>query len=609
MPRRFLLAISLACLALLALAVVPWTISSGSITAAISAQLKTLYGLDMTVSGRRTVAFLPIPRLKFEDVTLTTADGTPILRGAQLRGEIRILPLFLGRLELSDLALNDADITVDMAGAEGNSLAPLLSRLSERVTGQTSGWSPRRVVVTESRLHLRAASTGPIEVTDINLVLSWPRVSGPLEVAGSFRWRGEAVEVKLGDIVPSALLAGNASPIVAEVKGPGLVASTKGELQVLPWLGVVGRSTLKVRSAGDLMGWAGLGAPLARQMPPLTIEGDMTLQGTTASWPTVRVTLGSDRLDGALALRVDRPRLSLTGTLAADQIDLSGFLAPLRDLRTPAGDWSTEAIDLAELTRGDLDLRLSATAAKFGAVAVDEMAASILVKSGRIEAAVGRASIGKGTLKGRMTLAGDGPRTDLRLQGSFGRLDLAPLLASLGRSRWIAGTGHGQIAIEALGESPADLARNAQGRTTITLNQGEIIGVALPEVLRRAERHPLSLGEWRGGRTPFDQASLTLNLGRGDVLEGTLAAQDLRAALQGRVFLAERLISARARVESYAAGPQPSSLSFDISGNWDSVAIIPDVRALIQRSGAAQSLLRGANDNSALDAAGAPTGQ
>src|SRR5918995_1197772 len=105
MSRRTIFALALACLALAAVAVAPWTVTTSGLTSSVARQLRSLYGLELTVRGRSTVAFLPVPRLKFEEVSLATLGTPPMVEAAQLRGEFRLLPLLVGKLELAELTI------------------------------------------------------------------------------------------------------------------------------------------------------------------------------------------------------------------------------------------------------------------------------------------------------------------------------------------------------------------------------------------------------------------------------------------------------------------------------------------------------------------------
>src|SRR5918911_5443829 len=103
--RRVLVGVSCLVLAVIAGAVAPWTLSSDALRLVTSNKLKELYGLELSVAGRSTIALLPVPRLKFENVTLTASDGTPVVRGGWLRAEFRVRPLLTGNLDISELSL------------------------------------------------------------------------------------------------------------------------------------------------------------------------------------------------------------------------------------------------------------------------------------------------------------------------------------------------------------------------------------------------------------------------------------------------------------------------------------------------------------------------
>jgi AsmA protein len=111
MPYRAVLLVSLLCLGLVATAVAPWTVSTGAMGEVVADQLREVYGLDLRVGGRSTVAFLPVPRVKFEQIELSTVEGAVVARGGQLRGELQVLPLLAGRLQLAELSLSGTQIT------------------------------------------------------------------------------------------------------------------------------------------------------------------------------------------------------------------------------------------------------------------------------------------------------------------------------------------------------------------------------------------------------------------------------------------------------------------------------------------------------------------
>jgi AsmA protein len=300
----------------------------------------------------------------------------------------------------------------------------------------------------------------------------------------------------------------------------------------------------------DLSRWSGLDLPLAHLHQAFALDGDVNVNGADISWPSVRLMLAGDRLRGTLSSRRDGERRAITGTLAADRLDLTGLVAPLLQARAPSGGWSSDAIDLRGQSRTDLDLRISASSARIGPLRLDDLAANISVKSGRYEASIGAASLNKGVVKGRAMLASAADGIEIKGQGSFEKLDVASLLNDVGAPRWIGGLAQGQFAFEGSGDTPAEIVRRLNGRAGVTVRQGELVGVSLNDPGRLKDRSFFTAAG-PSGRTLFDEAHVNVTVagGMADIADGGLTAAGLRAALRGGASLSDRMVAARADVE------------------------------------------------------------
>ncbi|QFU16221.1 AsmA family protein [Microvirga thermotolerans] len=586
MSRRLVLFIALATLALLGAASAPWTLSPGGLAAAVTEHLQGRYGLSVAVSGRSTFALLPTPRVKFEEVTLSYPKHSLKAEGATLRGELRILPLFMGRIELSEIALNDARITAAAAALRGIDWA----RLFRDRMGETHA---RRLIVAASSI--RWTDLPASGLSDLNLLVNWNGVGEPLHAVGSAVWRGERVAVDRASFDPVRLASDQLSPLALTLSVPAGRLSIQGEAQIGDDPRFTGQSLLSAASMRDFLRWSGIGLPFGSLMQAVAIEGDLSVNRRRISWPSVTVTLGSDTLEGTLAVRLDAERPVIAGTLAAERLNLSDFVQPLAQARAGSGSWSEEAINLTQVTGNDLDLRLSAMKAQLGRLHLGDMAASILVRPGRIEASLGRADFHEGTLKGRLALIAFEKGVDVKSQGLFDGVNIASFLSEIGQPRWITGSAQGQFALEGAGATPAEVVRQAQGRSTVTVKEGELVGIALNDAVKRVEKRPLSASlSWKGGRTPFDQvqAQLAISGGIGEIVDSRISTPTLSTSLHGKVSLPERGISMKVEVSPLTPSPPLApAIVFDVSGGWDDIAITPDARSLIERSGAARPLL------------------
>jgi AsmA protein len=585
MPRRIIVFIALIVVAVLGMAAAPWTLRENGLSSALSEHMKTRYGLDLTVAGRSTFAVLPIPRVKFEDVTLHFPDKALTAKGGTLRGELRLFPLLLGRIELSDFELRETRIA-------GSYKALRAVKWAELAKNRANATYARRLILSKSSIHWTDLKDADLD--NVDLVIRWTDAEAPMTVSGAANWRDERIHVEEASVHPTLLAAGQISPVSLEASTTSGRVRLKGEAQLGTNPRMTGESVIQARSLRNFTRWSGMGLPFGSLVQAFSISGDFSMDRRRLSWPSVAVTMGDDRLEGALAIRFDSARPLITGTLAADGLNLSDLFAPFARTKGANGAWSDDAVDLSQVTGSDLDLRLSAAEARLGRLRLADMAASVLVRPGEIEASIGRAGFLDGTLKGRLSLASHNGMTEFRSQGTFAGVEIAPFLSSIGQPRWITGRAKGQFAFEGKGSNPVEVVREAEGRSSITVTDGELVGISLDDVLQRVEKHPLLASlTWKGGRTPFHeaQAQIVVQDGVGQVSDATLTSADLLVQLQGQVLMVDRTLNLKA-VVSAAGAPQdaPAKIGFDIGGGWDNVAVKPNARSLIERSGAAKPL-------------------
>lgn len=587
----------LAVIAVTVMAAAPWTVSSDALRASVARQLEREIGLDLTTAGRTTIAFLPVPRIKLEGVTVATPEGDEVARAGALRARIAWAPLLYGRIRLLDFSLSQARIHV---GIDADGGSPWDSALAELTRRMIEGDEPEieAVGLHDVTITFVDARDGRREVArGVDLTLAWPDPRGPISVSGRGSLRGEVVEVSVAGLVPSELIQGRRSAVDLRVSSRLGRVSLKGALargHDTPWF--AGRLNAETRSAADLLAWLGTDLPMGPLVGPLALDGDATGVGRTLSMPAVRVTLGSDRLDGAMNARALDGRVAVTGTLAADRLDFTRFIAPILDQTDPAATVRRVPLSLAGVTAGDLDLRISAADARAGRLRLADVALSLLVQSGRVEASLSRAELAGGTVRSRFALVERPEGVELRLEGEGRDVDFGVLSRDVG-TQWITGRGAFEVDVSGTGVSGNDLLAALDGTIALEIGAGEFVGVDLAEALRRFERQPLTAAHTlRSGRTPFTSASATLVVeeGRGRFVDARFTGARVSGMLEGTLSVSERSIDAKAAVESNGPVGEAnliSALTFGFSGPLGNVNLVPDAKALIQRSGAARLLL------------------
>jgi len=141
------------------------------------------------------------------------------------------------------------------------------------------------------------------------------------------------------------------------------------------------------------------------------------------------------------------------------------------------------------------------------------------------------------------------------------------------------------------------------GTASLIAHSGALAGINVEQLLRRLERRPLSgNGDFRTGRTPFDQLVLTLKIDQGQVSvdDMHLTGPAVRLSVGGQVSVPSRDLDLKG-VATLASNETANEfdLPFVVQGQWDDPIMLPDPETLMRRSGAAAPLLESVKTRSA----------
>ncbi|MGU3359309.1 AsmA family protein [Methylobacterium sp. M6A4_1b] len=584
--RRLLSLLSLgAFVAAVWAACLPWSVATPRLRSAVARELASAYGLAMTAEGATEITLLPLPRLGFRAVRLNAGsrDGPILAEGGALSLQLSLIALLTGRIDVNALGLDGATLHLP-SGEDDTRWAEPVRLLNARL-GADGASHPRRITLS------RATATGldprdgsPQTARDLDLTLSWPLWSAQAEIFGSFQWSAMPTRFAVSGLRVADLLDGGTTPfsLSASWSGGTLTAEGSGLVRA-EGLTLTGLGQFDTRSLPETLAWAGGSVALSPFVGPFGMTGNFEMNGRQLLLPNVRVAFGDNRLEGAGAVSFGQDRPAVQATLAAETLNLAPMLADVLKsfgvTPAPAGapDWRTRDIALAPYTGGDLDLRISAGVVRFGPILAEDLAASVLVRDGNIEASLNRAALGGGTLKGRLALASsarDASVTEAKVQGAFDRLDLAVLPAELRPETWVLGGAQGQFQAEGTGADLHGFLRHLDGHAVMTVDGGTLLGIDLAEAALRS-RMPAP----RVGRTPFERATLSLRFrdGIGEITEGAMEGTILAASLRGTVSLPDRRCDTLAEVVARgSASDRRFPMRFLIAGPFDGL----DVRSL-----------------------------
>lgn len=591
--RLFIAAALVGAGAITTAALVPWTLGEGTAGAPLARQLSALTGLAVKSHGTIRFTALPLPQIQVDGVRLAAPDGKMTVETDSLRATLRLLPLAAGRLELTEVALGHP--VVDTKDFAETDLAGLLSRLFGG-SGPAPAETPdlRRLKILEGEIGV----SGPdgartVLFGNVDAVFTRARLSGDVETNAAFRWRGDRVEVEASANPDSILQGGGSGPISLKVKAPRADLALTGTVSGGNAPQVNGTLTLKSADLRAMADWLDLRLPLPLS-GPLDLGATARLQPSLYELTNARIEVAGGQFDGVFSAKVTDGALAIGGTIATEALDLTDAMRPLSPRRSEDGGWSREPIAAHALPQGEVDLRVSAARLTIGNAVVENAAFSVMSHAGRIDLALGDSDFCKGTLRGRATaiLNADGGY-DVKVQGGLDRVDVALALPALGLGKKMTGLVTATFAAEGSGDSPATLMRSLGGKTSATFKQGELIGINLPELLKRIERKPLLAAfDTRGGRTPYSTIMIAAKIDQGvlDLSEASLASPATKVTATGQVGLGERSFDIKGNAQAVGAqvaAVEPTSLPFELTGTFDEPLLVPDAKSLIRRSGAA----------------------
>jgi len=581
MKVRFLIA-GVGVALLIGAGMTPWRLPPDVLRPEIVAEIGDPSG---TVTfGAADVTVLPTPRLRIDGMSVRDGSGTTLLDVATLSGTLRIGPLLRGRIVFADLTLAAPRMADPPGGLDA--LARRLGQLLAPERKDTGEPGLTRLTISDGVI-----GSGADTASALRAVLRRSRLSETLELSVAMTWRGQPLQVEAARLDAAALLRGDPSPLQATLRMPLATAQVDGRIAGGSTPVFDGTLDARAEEPDAIAAWLRLDLPVGLTGPAMLRTG-LRAGAAGASLSSLRLILPQGAFDGVLTVQPLVGRLAVSGTLASDRIDLTGALRPWIPNRTGDGSWSTEPYNLSVLPAGDLDLRVSADRLVIGPASISNAALTVIARNGRTDVALGNGTFHQGAVRGRIGLSAPGHAgLELRGQLAFERVDAASAAAMLGASRRLAGSASGTLVIEGHGETPAALIRSLDGRTGLVIRQGEIQGINLPEFVKRLERRPLLAAlESRGGRTPFDLASLQGRISQGviDIVEGSVTSPAMRIAFGGHVGLGERSFAVAGSV--LPLGDTGRDLPFELAGTFDEPLFKPDASRLIRRAGAAEAL-------------------
>jgi AsmA protein len=573
-------------------------IPAASVRDAVAEEIHAVTGLDPVIRGDVSVSLFPSGTVTFHNVVLgDNRTGAPGVVADELTAHLRYFPLLAGRVEIADVTLVRPTITVTfLPGGQTNwsGLIQSLSRALQPNPGRTASFSEIGIHGGTVVVHKQYAGKDVTDrLDDVEFQLAWPSISRSFGANGHFVWHDEPIEASLtlGDFL--AALSGEHSGVKLRLAGAPMKAAFDGAMSAQPTFKIDGTLSVESPSLRDAMRWTDASHLPFGGFGRFTLRAHSSIGGGMVSLSNVNVELDGNAAEGVITLSTDRR--TVQGTLAAEALDLTPYVSGIHLLAANERNWDQLPITLDGLADFDLDLRISAANVKVGNAQLGRTAVATNMRNGKFDVTIGESQAFDGIARGSFGLASANGGAEVTSHLQFVDVDLESCLGQVFGIRRLVGRGNLALNIEGSGSSVLAVTNTLHGTASLTAHSGAIAGINVEQLLRRLERRPLSgNGDFRSGRTPFDQLALSLKIEQGQVSvdDMHLNGPAVRLAVGGQVSVPTRDLDLKGVATLVSSETSTAfDLPFVVQGQWDDPIMLPDAQSLIRRSGAAAPLL------------------
>ena len=546
-----------------------WPIASARVGAELNRATPPI-GLHWRGPDRVTFALLPWPTLRVVGVDLVAADGRNVLTASDARLTLSIFALMRGRFLPVGATLDNPTALVDLDAAPALAEERAVAEDSREGSG---AWA--HVRLRGGFLHVVSATRHlDTLIESLDGGIDWPRADAPLGVALVGAWRDERVTISGHIDNPSDALSRRATGVALRIASRPLNFKAEGSWNGSGESSFAGTLSAEISSLSALKRLLGADGGPFLLGDSFSLSGKAQAAGEAVTLSDAAVTASGQALEGALTFARQSGRYALSGTLAADKLDVAALTGPLPDFSTPEGEWSQTPFAYAPPADLDIDLRLSAARLQWSDYEAADAAGSLMCKAGACTATLLEANACQGTLKGQLSVARGARGLTTEAKISLTDADLGAAVADVGWSGF-HGRGDVEADLRATGFAASDSILSLAGQASATLAAGTIDGLSLEEALRRSQRRLVDVArDLANGATHFSRGDVHVSVANGaaTIDRGRIEGPGSTIDFGGLIDIANRAWQAQARaVQTNAQGapsPDAARLTIILSGPW-----------------------------------------
>ena len=469
----------------------PWDMLRGPINRYVSDQL----GRRFEITQRLTVHLGRTTTVRADGLEFANPDWASepyLVKAKAAEFDIKLWPLFLGRVELPRIALFEPQVGLQMQPDGRRTWA-----LSRDTSDSNATPDIGTVTVDQGILKYRAAQQG----ADVTARFSLAAEDGaalPLRYQVSGKWRNEAFTAsgRTGGALALSRDIRESFPIEVSAQSGKTQLSAKGTVENLKeFAGLSATFDIQGNNLDELYKLAGVVLP---STPPYKLRGQLGKQGQVWSVRQMRGVLGRSDISGDMGFDASQATPMLTGKVQSRVLDFEDLRPviglPVKISKTVANTARTKTaasvstrkvlptatLDLVRLKSMNADVIYSALDIRHvEQLPLDKGSVHVKLKNGVMQLDPMALGVAGGSLAGRITIdvnvvpAVYDTRFDLRA------VQLNQLFPTIQTTKSGLGKISGQVALKGRGNSMAQMLGSASGDVAVLMGKGEISNILL----------------------------------------------------------------------------------------------------------------------------------
>ncbi len=581
-------AAALSFLVLLAgLCALPFLVSVEGFQRQIEARAFKATGRQLQINGGLHFTLLPQPSFTATDVTLANRPGghaRALLHVASMRLDAKMLPLFWGQIEVTDIMLDRPEIALEVsrdgtanwtvvrerAGEEG-------VRLPRNTTLGTITIRDGRVSYDNDKLDIHRT------INDFDAHLALSTADAPIDLQGSFEHNDQRFTLKTHLATLKSLTAGKPTRISLNLDSALLKTSFDGTMARDG--SANGAATLSAPSLKALSAWAGRPISAGDGLGPLAIKANVSVAGHRYGLSDAHLALDGMTMTGKFSADLGGKVPTVDGALAIDRLNLNLYLdgghqsGGARHAPNQEG-WTKSPFSLSVLKLFNGRLKLDAGAIEIRKLKFGRSVLAVALTNGSADVQIAPTQLYGGTVKAALQIDASHDVPTFAATLNLAGVATRPLLEQTIGVDKLDATGNVDLTLTATGNSPDAIMRSLSGHGSVALARGRVYGINLGGTARGIAAF---LGGGRNGEnlTEFDtfQASFTARDGFLTTNDIALAGPVVHATGAGTIDIGNQAIDLGLNPRVSIGGRSDFAelaVPVTIAGPWSHVSIKAD---------------------------------